>query len=341
MPPPQVVVYEAKAERVVETLPVVANVQANEMVEIKAETDGIVSEILFEEGQPVKKGHVLVHLDDTKFAATLAQTEANFKLSASSFERARQLFEDKLISQQEYDQAQAVYQANQATLEYARRQLKDARIIAPFDGVIGAKTISPGQVISKNQVLTWLIDLDPVKVEFQLPEKFLGEVKPKQRIEMGVSAFAQERFSGEVFFVSPFVDPTNRTALVKAYIPNPDHKLRPGMFANMDLTLTVRENSVVIPELALTQILAGNKAQLFVVDNTGTAQMRTVDTGVRQLGTVEVLKGVAAGEKVIVEGLQKVIPGVKVRTAMPAPAAVGGAAPAQPKADEKKGGKPS
>lgn len=334
MPPPQVMVAEAKTERVVENLPVVANVQANEMVEIKSEADGIVSEILFREGQPVEKGHLLVRLDETKFAATLAQAEANFKLSESSFERAKQLFQDKLISQQEYDQALAVFQGNQATVEYARRQLKDARILTPFEGVVGARNISPGQVISRNQVLTWLIDLDPVKVEFPLPERFLGEVKVKQRIEMGVAAFPRQRFSGEVFFVSPFVDPTNRTALVKAYIPNPDHQLRPGMFANMDLTLTVRENSVVVPEVALTQILPGNKAQLFVVDETGTAQMRTIETGVRQVGTVEVLKGVAAGEKVVVEGLQKVVPGAKVRTAgAPSKAgeATGVAEPAQKK----------
>jgi membrane fusion protein (multidrug efflux system) len=299
----------------------VANVQPNEMVEIKSETDGVVTEIHFEEGQQVEKGHLLVVLDETKLAAALAQTEANFKLSETNFERSKQLFTDKLISQQEFDQASAVFQGNQATLDLMRRQLKDARIYAPFEGVMSSRSISPGQVISKNTIVSWLIDLDPVKIEFQIPERFLGQVHTKQNIEITVAAYPGRKFQGEVFFVSPYVDPTNRTAMVKASISNPTLELKPGMFANLDLTLTVRENSLVIPEAALTQILTNNQAQVFSVDANNVAQIRTISTGIRLVGAIEVLGGLQAGEQVIVEGLQKVIPGVPVRIGNPEPSA--------------------
>jgi membrane fusion protein, multidrug efflux system len=317
MPPPQVVVAEARTERVVETLSRVANIQANEMVEIKSETDGVVQEIRFDEGQKVEKGHLLVVLDETRLAATLAQAEANFKLSQANFERSKQLFDGKLISQQEFDQNAATFQANQANLDFTRRSLKDARIYTPFEGVVSSRQISPGQIISRNTILTWLIDFDPVKVEFHVPEKFLGQVKEKQRIEITVEAFPNEKFSGEVFFVSPYVDSTNRTALVKAYIPNPETRLRPGMFANLDLALVVRENSTVIPESAITQILTNSQAMVIAVDDSGVAQMRKIKTGVRLVGAVEVLDGLKPGERVIVEGLQKVVPGAPVRIAPP------------------------
>lgn len=323
MPPPQVVVAEAKVQRVVESLSRVADVQADEMIEIKAEAEGIVREILFEEGQKVEKGHVLVRLDQTKFEANLAQIDANFRLAQSNFERSKQLFQDKLISQQEFDQAASTYKAVEASLDFNKRQLQDAVIFAPFDGVMGSRQISPGQLISKNTIVSWLIDSDPVKVEFHIPERFVGQVRVKQQIEVTVEAYPDKRFRGEVFFVSPYVDPINRTALVKAEIPNPDLQLKPGMFANLDLTLTVRESATVIPEAAITQVLTNEQAMVFAVVN-GNAEMRKIKTGVRLVGAIEVREGLQPGEKVVVEGLQKVIPGAPVRIAAPA------AAPAQP-----------
>lgn len=334
MPPPQVVVAQARTERVLETLPRVANIQANEMVEIKSETDGVVQEILFEEGQRVEKGQLLVRLDETKLAASLAQAEANFKLSAANFERSKQLFDDKLISQQEFDQNAAVFQANQANIDFTRRQLKDARIYAPFEGVVSSRQVSPGQIISKNTIFTWLIDYDPVKVEFYVPEKFLGQVKEKQKIEVTVEAYPNQKFYGDVFFVSPYVDPTNRTAQVKAAIPNPETRLRPGMFASLDLTLVVRENATVIPEAAITQVLTNGQAMVIAVDDGGTAQLRKIRTGVRMVNSVEVMEGLKPGEKVIVEGLQKVVPGAPVRIAPESGTAAGASGSAEGKVEK-------
>ena len=317
LPPTQVVAVDAVLQPVAETLSLVGNVTANEMVEIKSETDGIVEEILFNEGQRVKKGQLLLRLDESKLAAAVAEGESNFKLSLANFERSKQLFAERLISQQEFDQAASIFDVNRATLDLHKRQLKDARLYSSFEGFVGARNVSPGQVIGKNMTLTWLVDLDPVKVEFNVPERFVGQLRPNQSITITVAAYPNRTFTGKVFFVSPFVDPQNRTALVKAEIPNENGDLKPGMFANLDLTLTIRDKAVVIPEPALTQLLDRDEAMIFVVDSSQSAQLRKVKLGVRMAGRVEILSGLAGGEKVIVEGTQKIGPGAKVKLAPP------------------------
>lgn len=316
----QVIVVKAVNQSVSETLPQVGTVAANEFVEIKAETDGIIEEVLFEDGQHVQKGDLLLRLEESKLAATLAEAEANFNLSKANHERAKQLFEDNLISKQEFDQTASSFSFNQATVELRKRQLTDTAILAPFKGVLGAREVSPGQVISRNTSLTWLVDDDPVKVEFEVPERFLGQLKIGQAIDVKVAAFVGRQFSGEVFFIAPYIDPTTRTSLVKARIPNPKHELKAGMFANLELTLQVRENSVVIPEVALNRVLDGERATVWVIDSNRVAEEREVALGFRMPGKVEVLTGLQGGEDIVVEGVQKLMTGVKVKFA-PAEAA--------------------
>lgn len=311
---PRVIAIKATTQPVAEKLSLVGSVAANEMVEVRGEADGVVQEILFAEGQKVEKGQLLVRLDESKFAAAVTAGEANFALSKSTFERAKHLFEGQLIAQQEFDQARSVFESTAASLDYNKRLLKDARIYAPFAGVVGARQISPGQVITKNTTLTWIVDLDPVKIEFNVPEKFLSQVQVGQNLQILIAAYPGRTFEGKVFFVSPFVDPTNRTALVKAESKNPKGELKPGMFANLDLTTTVRENAVVIPEVALTQVLDNGRAMVFVVDDKTNAVLRPVKLGVRMEGKVEV-DGLKAGELVIVEGTQKTAPGKPVQLA--------------------------
>jgi membrane fusion protein (multidrug efflux system) len=316
----QAVVIEARAQPVSESLSLVGSIAANEMIEVKSETDGTVESILFREGQQAQQGGLLVKLDDSKFAASVAEGEANFKLSLANYERSKQLFRDKLISQQEFDQIAAQFQANQASLDLKRRQLKDTQIRAPFSGVVGARRISPGQVIDKNTTLTWLVDLDTVNVEVDVPERYLSQVALGQSMEFGVAAFPNDRFKGQVYFISPQLDTATRTALVKARIPNPGHKLKGGMFASLALTLLLRDSAIVVPEPAL--VSNGDAVTVFVVDEKSTAQIRPVKVGLRLAGKAEVLSGLQAGEKVVVEGVQKLFPGASVKPAPPEAAAV-------------------
>lgn len=307
------VLAEARREAVSEALSLVGTLAANEMVEIKSETDGTVEKILFEEGAAVKGGDLLIQLDESKAAAAVAEAEANFNLSRVTHEREQQLFQKQLVSQQEMDQAAAVLDANRASLDLKKRLSKDTRIYAPFSGITGGRVVSPGQVISRNTTLTWLVDLDTVKVEVAVPERFIGQLKTGQMIELAVAAFPGEKFRGELYFIAPQVDPTTRTALVKARIPNATRRLKPGMFANLDLTLKLKDNAVVIPEDAV--MASGDRTLVYVVGADDTAQIRPVKLGIRMAGSVEVVSGLQGGERVVAEGVQKVRPGGKVRAA--------------------------
>jgi membrane fusion protein, multidrug efflux system len=310
-PPTVVIAAEARRQPIAETLALVGTLAANEYIEVKSETDGMIAEILFEEGQPVKKGDLLIRLDDSKLSASLAEAEANLKLTTATYERAQELSRGKLIPQQEFDQAASAFQANKATVELRRRQLQEARIHAPFSGVAGSRSISPGQVISKNTIFTWLVDLSIVKAEFNVPERFLSEVKVGQAVQLSVAAYPREKFNGKVYFLAPQVDPNTRTLLIKARIPNPRHLLKPGMFANLDLTLTLRQEATVVPESAL--LSQGARTSVFVIDSNNNAQIRPVKVGLRIPDHIEILSGLEPGEKVIAEGLQKVRPGGAVK----------------------------
>jgi membrane fusion protein (multidrug efflux system) len=311
----QVVAVEAKRQPISESLSLVGTLAANEMVEIKSETDGMVEEINFKEGERVEKGRLLFRLDESKFAASAAEAEANFKVAQANHERSRELVKEKLVAQQEFETIAAQFHAAQATLDLRKRQLKDTRIFAPFAGITGARQVSPGQVIARNTILTWLVDLDLIKAEFNVPERFLSQIRIGQVIELAVATYQNQKFPGEVYFISPHVDPVYRTVLVKAYVKNQELRLRPGMFANLDLTLKVRDQAVLVPESAIT--ISSDKASLYTIESGDTAQLKPVTTGVRMGGKVEITGGLNGGELVVVEGTQKLRPGAKVKLAPP------------------------
>ncbi len=309
MPPTSVIVEAASRTQVTESLSLVGTLAADEMVEIKAETPGIVEEILFEEGQEVEKDTMLIRLDRRKLESAYEEAVANQKLSQSELARSEQLFQERLISAQEFDQAATRAESDRAVVALRERQLRDAQVLAPFAGTVGARNVSPGQVITGNETLTWLVALDPVKVAFNVPERFLSVARKGQAVAIEVAAFPGREFSGTVYFVSPFVDPNTRSIEVKARIPNPDKVLIPGMFANLKLTLTIRERALVIPEMAIFRTLEGDRAMVYVADSNQTAQMQQILIGERMPGRVEVLEGLSDGDRVIIEGTQKIGPG--------------------------------
>lgn len=309
----QVVAVPARQQAVNETVSLVGSVTPNEVIEVQAEADGLVKEIGFAEGQRVEKGSLLVALEETKLAAQLAEAEANLQLARTSFARVKELFGSKLISQQEYDQASGSYAANEAGVNLKRRLLQDARVTAPFSGITGARRISPGQVITKSTPLTMLVDLDSVKVEMGVPERYLSQVNLGQTLEFKVAAYPKDTFKGEVYFISPQLDTGTRTALVKARIANGDGRLKGGMFANLDLRLQLRESALVIPEPALVN--NGDTTSVFALSSSNTATMKPVKIGLRLAGKAEVLSGLTAGEMVVVEGVQKLRPGATVKLA--------------------------
>ena len=307
----QVVAVPATQRPVSESISLVGSIAPNEMVDVKSEVDGLVTTINFAEGGRVEKDQLLVALDQTRFVAQLSEAEANLKLARTSFDRTKQLYTDKLISQQEYDQSSAVYAANEAGVDLRRRELKNAKILAPFGGIAAARLVSPGQVISRSTPLTTVVDIDTVKVEVNVPERYLGQLKNGQKIAFKVAAFPKDEFTGEVFFISPQLEAATRTALIKARIENLGGKLRGGMFANLDLSLQLRELALLVPETAIINNV--DVTMVFAIATNGTAVMKPVKIGLRIAGRAEVLSGLSPGEMVVVEGTQKLRPGATVR----------------------------
>lgn len=313
-PPPgyksRVKAETARVEPLQERFPLVASIAPFRGIIVQSEIDGTVESIGFEEGQRVTKGQLLYKLDTRKLEASLAEAEANFKLAEQNRDRAVAMFEQRTISAQEYDQTLSAYEGRKATLDLMRQQLKDSEIRAPFEGLTGARLVSPGQVITKSTPLTTLLDIDPVKVDFRVPERLLSQVRTGQQIVFRVAAYPGEEFRGEVYFIDPEVDAETRTVLVKALHANEDGRLRPGMFGNLELVLRVREQAVTVPESAL--IRDGDSVMLYIIDGEGNAQPVPVDVGTRLPGRVEILKGLQGGEQVIFEGTQKIGPGAPV-----------------------------
>ncbi|MDC0357905.1 efflux RND transporter periplasmic adaptor subunit [Oligoflexia bacterium] len=297
-------------QRLVDSVSVVGTLVANESVDIKSEIDGKVEVIEFQEGQAVKADSLLVKIDHKKLTAEVAEAKANFDLAEADLSRSKMLLARKTISSQEYDQALSAFNVRKASLELMRDRLDDALVKAPFDGVLGARLISPGQYLSSGTMLTSLVSLDPIKVEFSVPERFISRLQNSQAVEVEVAALPGATFKGVVFFIAPQVNTETRTVLVKAVIDNQDHKLKPGMFANLNLTLEEKENAVVIPESAL--MLQGEQVRVFVVDHEDRAQIKEIVVGKYLDGVVEVLSGIAVDEKIITEGIQKIGPGMKV-----------------------------
>jgi membrane fusion protein (multidrug efflux system) len=186
--------------------------------------------------------------------------------------------------------------------------------MAPFAGTTGARRISPGQYITRNTVVTWLVDLDPVKVEMNIPERFLSQTQVGQTVEFKVTAYPEQNFEGEIYFIDSRLDLATRTALVKTRVPNPDGQLKAGMVANLELSLVLREDAVVIPEAAIMS--DGDTTFVYLVNEEQQVVLQPLVIGQRLPRWVEVLEGLTGGETVIVEGHQKIGPGMKV-TVMP------------------------
>jgi len=305
-----VVGFRAVEQPVEERMSVVGTLAANESVELKSEVDGAIEEIGFEEGEPVTENTVLFRIDRRKLEASLAEAEANLKFAETTLDRYAALAQSRAVSQQEVDQARTAFEARRASVELMRAQLEDATVTAPFSGTMGSRLVSIGQYVTKGQLLTSLVDTSHMKVACDVPERFLGQLAQGQQVIVRVAAYPEETFRGTVYFVDPTVNPQMRTVLIKARLLNPEGRLRPGMFANLTVTTQVRKNAVVVPETAL--MLQGRTTSVFVVNDEGMVEARQVQAGVRLAGLVEIASGLAAGETVIIEGVQKVYPGAKV-----------------------------
>jgi membrane fusion protein (multidrug efflux system) len=296
--------------------------RANEAVEITSKAANTVVAVRFEEGQLVRRGQLLIEFDGAQARADLAAAEAALAESRSAYARSKDLFTQQALSQAQLETIEATLLANEARVAAAQARLADTLIRAPFDGRVGLRRVSVGAFVSPGTVITTLDDTSTMKVDFDVPEVFLAVLKPGLEVAANSAAYTEQAFAGEVESVDSRVDPVTRTIKVRARLPNPDGRLRPGMF------LTVRVSreplpGLVVPEQAL--VPERGKTYVFALAD-GRISRREVVIGRRTPGEVELTTGVAAGERVVIEGTQKVRDGSAAHE-LAAPAAAAGAAP--------------
>ena len=275
---------------------------ANEAVDITSKAGNKVIDVRFDEGQWVRRGAVLVELDGAQDRADLAAAEAALAESRSAYERGRGLFTQQALSQSQLEQIEATLKGNAARVASAEARVADTVIRAPFDGRVGLRRVSVGALVSPGAIITTLDDTRTMKIDFDVPETFLAILKPGLAVAAKSVAYPDESFDGAVESVDSRVDPVTRSIRVRARLPNPKGFLRPGMF----LTVVVSREplpGLVVPEQAL--VPERGEVYVFVVTD-GLAIRRVVTIGRRSPGEVEILTGVAAGERVVIEGTQQI-----------------------------------
>jgi membrane fusion protein (multidrug efflux system) len=308
-PPPEVIVARARLVSFPLAVEGLGTARANESVEIRPQISENVTEIHFEGGQGVEAGQVLVRLDDKQARAAVAQARAALVESESQLRRARRLYETNTLAAAEFESRSAQRDADRALLDAAEARLADTVVRAPFAGRVGLRRVSLGSVVTPDTVITTLDATDPIKLDFDVPETSLARLGEGLPVEAQSAAWPEEAFRGEVASIDTRVDPVSRTVTVRALVPNPDGRLRPGMFLTVKL---LREDvrALMIPEQAL--VPEQSRQYVFVVGEDGLVEKRLVETGRRRPGQVEVVEGLAAGERVVAEGTQKARPGAPV-----------------------------
>jgi membrane fusion protein (multidrug efflux system) len=289
--------------------------------DVGAQVDCVVKEILFKEGDAVKEGQLLIVLDELEYKlkveenqAKVRQAEADLYLAERTLKRQTQLYEEGVVSEQEYDDAlakaeltKAILETNKASLAFSEKKLKDCRILAPFSGLIGAKYVDVGEYVKEGDKLFNIVKIDPIRAEFYVPEKYLPLVEFGKTISITVEAYPKEEFSGEVYFVNPKIKVETRRFQCQARIKNQDGRLRPGFFGISRIVLSKNPDAIVIPQEAV--LSEEGLSYCFTVEG-GVAKKLRINTGIKlKEGLVEVTNGIEEGAPIVVRGQFTIVEG--------------------------------
>jgi membrane fusion protein, multidrug efflux system len=323
-PPPAVEFVLPATKRVVEKAEAVGTARANESVTLTAKQTGTVARIQFQEGQAVRTGQVLLELESRERAADMDSVRAEIQQARAAADEIRQQLDrtralratgnapearvDQLESQ--LRAAEGRIRQNESRLRAADARFDDFRIVAPFDGRVGLRQVSIGALLQPGTVVTTLDDVRTIKLDFSIPEQFLGILRQGLTVVATTPAYPGRAFDGQVTAIDSRIDPATRAVRLNATFDNSDGALKPGMFLNVGLSVATRENALVVPEDAL--VAEGARQFVFVVAE-GRSMRREVKLGLRQQGEVEILEGVAAADQIIVRGLQRVRHNAPVR----------------------------
>lgn len=300
-----------KPQEFANTLAVTGSIEANEQVEIRGQIPGLIRSITFQEGSNVKKGQVLLKIDDTELRAQLSQAQTRQGLAAENARRAELLLKKEAISREEYDVARAELKALQAQTQLIRAQLAKTTLIAPFSGRIGLRNVSVGGYLTPDVIVANLVSTDPVKISFSVPEKYANQVKVNTDLTFTVAGLNKE-YKAAVYAIEPGIAAATRTLELRARAANPKGELRPGSFANIQLPLTTIPDALLVPTQAIVPVQNGKK--LFVAEN-GKAKEVMVEASTRTEKDILITSGLKAGDTVLTTGIMTLKPDspVKVR----------------------------
>ncbi len=274
-------------------------VLANEEVLLSAEVAGRITAINFTEGSTVQKGAVLVTINDAELLAQLEKVKYNQKLAEEREQRSRSLLTKEAISQEEYDRVLTDLNTVKAEASLLQAQLAKAKIVAPFMGTIGLRQVSEGAFVTPGQRIATLTQIQPVKIEFSVPERFAESVTKGSKVKFTLES-SNESYEAQVYAVEPSIDPTTRSMTVRALYHNRNLELRPGSFAKIEFELNHMENALQIPAQSIIPEMGGYKVFKY---SKGKAESAIINVGIRTSEMVQVTGGLETGDTVITSGI--------------------------------------
>ncbi len=308
-PPVPVTVADVGELQFAQTIEAVGTARANESVNLTARVTDALRELNFESGQEVRENDVVAALTDVEEAAALEEAVAALREAERDLERAETLMARQAVSEAFLDDASTAVEQAQARVHAIKARVEDRVIVAPFDGVLGLRLLSPGTLVQPGDVIATLDDVSVIKLDFDIPERFLSSVRLGQTIRARTPAFPGLAIEGSVSSIDSRIDPETRTVTIRALVPNDERRLRPGMLLAVDLEQN-RRMSPAAPEASVLR--TQEAAYVFVVESAddGTvARRRAVTIGGRRPGFVEIAEGLEVGDSVIVDGVHRVRPG--------------------------------
>jgi membrane fusion protein (multidrug efflux system) len=299
----------ARQDTVVDAIAATGQIEALQAIELKPEVEGRINDIVAREGQEVGQGGALFRIDDAEAKAELARAQAEWDLASQALKRTRDLQTQNASSAADVERAEAAERGTHAQVDLLKIRVDRSTVRAPFAGVVGQRFVSLGDYVTTSTRMATLQTVNPQRATFQVPEKYAQKLRSGQLVRFRVAAIPGEEFVGTVDFVDPVVQLPSRTILIKARVPNPQHKLQAGMFIEARLATDVRPSAVLVPE---ESVLPMQGATFVWVVREGKATRRQVGLGVRIPGFVEILSGIDAGDQVVVGGLERLSEGMPV-----------------------------
>ena len=308
--PVPVEVARSVSRDLVDDTTAVGSLHSRQSVMVRPEVSGRIVKLGFVDGQAVKRGQLLVQLDDALQAAQLRQAQAQLGIARTTLRRNQELVSQNFVTQSVVDQAQSTVSVAEAQVQLDQAQQARMRILAPFDGRAGIRRVDVGDYVQDGADIVALEDASSVYVDFSLPERFASRLEVRQKVVVRIDALPDERFDAVVQALEPQISVDGRAVRARGLIANPDATLRAGMFARVSVRLAERAAAVLVPEQAIVP-LGGRQWLVKVLDGPGgpRAERIEVRTGIRRDGEVEILDGLSAGERVVTAGQSRLLSG--------------------------------